>query len=102
MNHKLVAFMLATFALFGNLILIFIAFVLGFHIEGTPSAIADAEKGQAIAYAVVPGLLASIIAMITNRRVGRHVVLGWVMTGIAIVCVLIGAVIYLVVPGGSY
>jgi hypothetical protein len=101
MDRRSVAFLLAAVALAGNVVLTLVALVLGMHFEGTSNALADSAKGQWIAVATVPGLIASILALVANRRNAKRPLLGQLATGVAVVCALAALVIYLVVPGGG-
>ncbi|MBA3989809.1 MAG: hypothetical protein H0X54_02050 [Propionibacteriales bacterium] len=49
---------------------------LGFHIEGTPAAIADAERGQSIAIPAGASLACALYAMVAARRPSGR----WVLT----------------------
>ncbi len=69
-----------------NLVLCLIALTMGFHIEGTDEAIEEAQQGQHVALAAVPGLLLACIALGWRRRVA-------VLTLISAVCAVVAVVI---------
>lgn len=51
-----------------NLVLCLVALTMGFHIEGTDEAIAEAKQGQRVAFAAVPGLVLACLALGMRRR----------------------------------
>ena len=51
-----------------NLFLCLTALTMAFHIEGTDEAIAEAEQGQRVALAAVPGLILACVALGMRRR----------------------------------
>ena len=60
---------LAAVGLIVCLILTLYGLALGFHIEETTRAIADAQKGQQVGYPAALGLLMAVFALIgSNRR----------------------------------
>lgn len=72
------------------------ALVLGFYIEGTPSAMADSTKGQQIAIPAVAALLAGVVALAGRRRRWALPV-AWVGVAAAVVAVLLTFLL----PGGE-
>lgn len=73
----------ATACLVICLALVVYGLMLGFHIEGTPQAVADAEKGQSIGIPAAAAALAAVVALI---GAGRQWALGFLA-----VAVLLGA-----------
>ncbi len=79
---------LGALAVAGSLALLAVALYLGFSIEGTDRAVADSERGQAVAYWAVPGLVAGIAGMAGARRSW-----GAVVAGAGVALAVVGAVV---------
>jgi len=88
---------LGLLAFCAGLILVMRALLLGFYIEGTPSAMADSAKGQRIAVPAVVALLAGVVALAGRRR-GWAFPVAWVGVAAAVVAVLLSVLL----PGGEY
>lgn len=69
-----------------TLILCLVALTMGFHIEGTDEAIDEAQQGQRVAIAAVPGLLFACLALVRRRR---RALLALVAAGFALVAALL-------------
>lgn len=57
----------ATLLILIDVVLLLWALVLGFHIEGTTGAIAEAERGQRVAIPTVVSLLAAVVTLLAGR-----------------------------------
>lgn len=73
-----------------NLVLCLIALTMGFHIEGTSEAIEEAQRGQHVALAAVPGLLLAGAAFGWRRRAAVLTLLSAVCAVVAVVLVAAG------------
>jgi hypothetical protein len=80
-----------------GLLVVMRALLLGFYIEGTPNALADATKGQQIAIPAVVALLAGVVALAGRRR-GWAFPVAWLGVAAAAVAVLLT----ILLPGGEY
>ena len=83
------------FAFCAGAIVLMIAFVLGFYLESTPRAMADAAKGGAIAVPAVIALVVGVVALAGRRRQWAFAV-GCAGAAVAVVAVLLA----LLLPGG--
>ena len=81
---------LSTIGFLVNVTLCLVAFVKGMHFEGTSSAIRDAEHGQQIAIAAVPGVVASLIGRRRSRVGMIAAIAAAVLAAIAVVVWLLG------------
>jgi len=73
-----------------NLVLCLIALTMGFHIEGTSEAIEEAQQGQHVALAAVPGLILAGVALGWRRRAAVLTLLSAVCAVVAVVLVAAG------------
>lgn len=73
-----------------HLVLCLIALTMGFHIEGTTEAIEEAQQGQHVALAAVPGLLLAGVALGWRRRAAVLTMLSAVCAVVAVVLVAAG------------
>ena len=78
-----------------GVVVVLLALVLGFSIEGTPSEMADSAKGHRIAVPAVVALLAGVVAL-NARRHRWALAVAWVGTAAAVVAVLLTVLL----PGG--
>ena len=73
-----------------NLVLCLIALTMGFHIEGTSEAIEEAQQGQHVALAAVPGLLLAGVALGWRRRAAVLTLVSAVCAVVAVLLVVMG------------
>ncbi|MBM9467447.1 hypothetical protein [Nakamurella leprariae] len=78
-----------------GVVVLLLALILGFSIEGTPRAVADSAKGQRIAFPAVIAVLAGIVAL-GGRRHGWAFVVGILGALAAVVAVALAVLL----PGG--
>ena len=76
-----------------GVVVLLLALVLGFNIEGTPRAIADSAKGQRIAIPAVVALVAGVAALAGRRR-GWAFTVGCVGAAAAVVAVLLAVLLH--------
>lgn len=59
---------IAVACLLGCGVLVLHALLLGFHIEPTAEALADAAKGEQVAFFAIPGAIAAVAALVGARH----------------------------------
>jgi hypothetical protein len=71
------------------------ALILGFHIEGTPQALADSAKGQRIAVPAVVAVLCGAVAVGGRSR-------GWALPvgGVGALAAALAVLLSVLLPGG--
>lgn len=79
-----------------GVIVLLLAFVLGFSFEASPSDMADSTKSQQMAIPAVIAVLVGTVACAGRRR-GWALTVGWVGTAAAVVAVLLTVLL----PGGD-
>lgn len=87
-NHRVTG-VLATLGLLVNAVLVLLSLHLGFHIEATPTAVAEAAKGQAVGTPAGIGLVAAVVAL-----VARHRRWGAVSAALSVACGAVAAAVY--------
>jgi hypothetical protein len=96
-RHETATFALGLLAICAGVVVLLVALYLGFNIEGTPRAVADSAKGQAIAIPAVVALVAGVVALAGRRR-GWALAVGCVGAAAAVLAVLLTVLL----PGGEY
>ena len=78
-----------------GVIFLMVAFVLGAHLQSSPSADANTIKAQVIAVPAGVALVTGVVSLAARRR-DWAVTVGWVGAGAAVVAVLLNVLF----PGG--
>lgn len=100
MTPRTAAWLLALLAVPANLAMLFVALVLNFQLSRSAAAMAEATKGKFVGLVALIGLAAAIVGLVVNRRPGEPIRRAWLVTGIALGCVLVALAITLLVPTG--
>ena len=92
-RHARPTLALGLLAICAGVVVLLLALVLGFHIEGTPRAVADSTKGQRIAVPAVVAVVAGAVALAGRPR-GWALAVGCVGGAAAVVAVLLTAQLF--------
>lgn len=88
---------LGLLAVCAGVIVLLLAFVLGFHLQSSPRADADTRKAQLVAVPAVIALVAGVLEL-TGRRRRWALAVGW----LGAAAVLVAVVLLIVLPGGRH
>lgn len=86
---------LGLLAVCAGVVVLLLALVLGFHIEGSARAIADSAKGQRIAIPSTVALVAGAVALAGRSR-------GWALgvSCVGVAAAVLAVVLTILLPGG--